>query len=111
MDGSATWVVEVTKYKDQTKDALCLAIAHAQALSQSQSPSLVLSRPPSILVVHVMTEVPCSRGMELPASEVDGKSAMEHGRRLVEVMLRPTLAYAKAKHLSWKSSSSVGRSR
>ncbi|CAI5997950.1 unnamed protein product, partial [Closterium sp. NIES-65] len=38
-------------------------------------------------------------GMELPASEVDPKTAMEHGRRLVEVMLRPVLAYAKAKHV------------
>ncbi|CAI5465475.1 unnamed protein product, partial [Closterium sp. Yama58-4] len=43
--------------------------------------------------------LPCSRGMELPASEVDPKTAMEHGRRLVEVMLRPVLAYAKAKHV------------
>ncbi|CAI7757435.1 unnamed protein product [Closterium sp. NIES-53] len=92
---AATWVVEVTKYKDQSKDALCLAIADSLALAQSASQG----RAANLLVVHVMTEVPCSRGMELPASEVDPKTAMEHGRRLVEVMLRPVLAYAKAKHV------------
>ncbi|CAI5504261.1 unnamed protein product [Closterium sp. Naga37s-1] len=43
-------------------------------------------------------------GMDLPASEVDPKTALEHGRRLVEVMLRPLLAHAKTKKVHCNAS-------
>ncbi|CAI5979862.1 unnamed protein product [Closterium sp. NIES-65] len=93
-----TWVVEVTKYKDVSKDALSVAMADLETeVSRGNGPI-------SILLVHVMTEVPCSRGMDLPASEVDPKTALEHGRRLVEVMLRPLLAHAKTKKVHCNAS-------
>ncbi|CAI5928279.1 unnamed protein product [Closterium sp. NIES-64] len=130
-----TWVVEVTKYKDVSKDALSVAMADLETeVSRGNGPI-------SILLVHVMTEHYCTAlcarvaalssqidlpfslalvtpspllpptpllsspassaacmaagGMDLPASEVDPKTALEHGRRLVEVMLRPLLAHAQ----------------
>ncbi|CAI5530705.1 unnamed protein product [Closterium sp. Naga37s-1] len=93
-----TWVVEVTKYKDVSKDALSVAMADLETeVSRGNGPI-------TILLVHVMTEVPCSRGMDLPASEVDPKTALEHGRRLVEVMLRPLLAHAKTKKVHCNAS-------
>ncbi|CAI7876782.1 unnamed protein product, partial [Closterium sp. NIES-54] len=52
-----TWVVEVTKYKDVSKDALSVAMADLETeVSRGNGPI-------TILLVHVMTEVPCSHAL------------------------------------------------
>ena len=50
---------------------------------------------------------PFKGGTDLPSSEVDGKTAMEHGRRMIEALLKPMLSQAKARDVSEQNNSRV----
>ncbi|GJP56340.1 hypothetical protein CLOM_g15401 [Closterium sp. NIES-68] len=81
--GVPTWIVEVTRHRDLSREALELALEHMGG------------RTASIVLVHVMSEVPTSRNMTLPASEVDPKTALQHAKKLVDILMKPLLAVAK----------------
>ncbi|CAI7795120.1 unnamed protein product [Closterium sp. NIES-53] len=79
-----TWVVEVSRQREPSRDAVMAAVEH------------VAAEPASILLVHVITEVPCGRNRTVAASEADGKAATEHAKKLVDVLLEPLLALVRA---------------
>ncbi|GJP79698.1 hypothetical protein CLOP_g9895 [Closterium sp. NIES-67] len=79
-----TWVVEVTRHREPTRDAVLAAVEHAA------------SEAASIVLVHVVTDVPCGRNRSVAASEADGKEAAEHAKRLVDILVEPLLKIARA---------------
>ncbi|CAI5488074.1 unnamed protein product [Closterium sp. Naga37s-1] len=83
-----TWIVEVTRHRDLSQEALELALEH------------MAGRAVTLLLVHVMSEVPTSRNMTLPASEVDPKTALQHAKKLVDILMKPLLATATASRVA-----------
>ncbi|CAI5514026.1 unnamed protein product [Closterium sp. Naga37s-1] len=83
-----TWIVEVTRHRDLSQEALELALEHMGG------------RAVTLLLVHVMSEVPTSRNMTLPASEVDPKTALQHAKKLVDILMKPLLATATANRVA-----------
>ncbi|CAI7902341.1 unnamed protein product [Closterium sp. NIES-54] len=83
-----TWIVEVTRHRDLSQEALELALEH------------MAGRAVTLLLVHVMSEVPTSRNMTLPASEVDPKTALQHAKKLVDILMKPLLATATANRVA-----------
>ena len=57
-DTLPVWVVEATKYKDLNKEALSAALTDA-------------TKPASLLLVFVLTEVTCSRKFHLTLRKLD----------------------------------------